>query len=134
TLFEMDCAPAASSAGITVEIVGANLRGITDDSGHWVIGNVPAGYYTFHFSKPGCTEYYESGIQVVGGGTLYWNAFPGGYQSYNLYRLSDWHAKIGTPIVRKDTSESIIKYWILFPSISVLDSNGKTMTTFSVDY
>ena len=66
----MDCSMSASSAGVTVAILGTKFTAISDSAGTFTFDGVPAGYYSFQFSKLGFTTFVQSSVPFVGSGTL----------------------------------------------------------------
>jgi hypothetical protein len=96
-LADSNCAVAASSAGITIQIVDKGTSTTTDDTGHWEFSGLPAGYYSFYFSKPGYTHQIFSDIAFLGTGVL------------NVpYKFSAAPIPTATPVI--DAPTSISKY------------------------
>ncbi|SRR5579883_872862 len=124
SLMEMDCSNSASFAGVTVQVVGTNYQTTTDNTGTWQIDNMPAGVYTFKFSKPGFTHFIESGISFPGG-TMYWAQMP--YTPVRLARLNNFTTTLDTAIVTRYISQGDTSFNISFPKLRVTDSTGAAL-------
>jgi hypothetical protein len=124
TLHEMDCNTSASSAGVTVAILGTTFTAVSDSVGTFTFDSVPAGYYSFQFSKPGFTTYVQSSVPFVGSG------IQAGYVNANLVRINNWKTTLSTPTVAKipDPPPYALDSEFQFHSPSgvgnVLDSSG----------
>jgi hypothetical protein len=92
-LHEMNCADIPSAAGVSVQIVGTSIKATTDSIGNFTLDNVPAGYYSIDYTKPGFGEYIESPIEFVGAGT--YPAMLGA----ELARVKNWKITLGVPTI-----------------------------------
>jgi|GEM_PF-2546887 len=123
-LHEMDCSASASSAGVTVAILGTKFTAISDSAGIFTFDSVPAGYYTFQFSKPGFTNYFQTDVPFVGSGTLR------DLVNGQLVRINNWKTTLFTPTVSKVLPQYSLdsQFQFNFPSgaANVFDSSGKT--------
>jgi len=121
-LHEMDCSASTSSAGVTVQILGTKFTAVSDSSGTFKFDDIPGGYYSFQFSKPGFTTYVQSSVPFIGSGTLE------EYVNGQLIRINDWKTTLSPPTISKFAAYPPPDSGFLFnfPSgfANVLDSSG----------
>jgi hypothetical protein len=122
TLREMDCSLSASNLGVTVAILGTKFSAVSDSAGKFTFDSVPAGYYSFLFSKPGFTSYVRSTVAFIGTGTLT-NAVNG-----YLERINNWKTTLSPPTISKIAGSTAADsdFQLSFPSgvANILDSSG----------
>lgn len=122
TLREMDCSLSASYAGVTITILGTKFSSVSDSTGIFSFDSVPAGYYSFLFSKPGFTNGVRSTVPFIGTGILVNDV------NATLERINNWKTTLSPPTISKvavsPTTDS--DFQLSFPSgvANVLDSSG----------
>ncbi len=120
-LEEMDCTPSASSAGVTVNLLGTTYSAITDSVGDFILDSIPAGYYTIHFSKPGFEEYYDGPFPFIGAGTDIYS------KGLEIARIRNWKITLPSVTVTRNIlispSEPDTTFWCV-DTPTVVDSSG----------
>ncbi len=80
-------------SGVTVALEGTGYSAVTDDSGYFILHNVPTGTYNVRFSKPGYGDVRWMSTTVTGGGNtdVYWPETGTWTNQYSqlLYRISN---------------------------------------------
>lgn len=123
-LYEMECSPSLTLGGTVVELLGTSLKTTTDNNGDWSLNQVPAGYYTIRISKPGFTQFIQSGIPFVGAGTMRLSDLPSSFGG--LTRINGFTTKLALPFVQSLPSGGDTTYTTLF-SATVTDSASKEL-------
>ena len=70
-LYDADGNSLISSAGVNVSISSSDFNAQTDDSGKWIISDLPPGVYSLNFTKAGFGKMEIIGYQFVGNGSAF---------------------------------------------------------------